>query len=403
VNAFANSKIDEPVYCKLPPGRTGPDVVLRLLKALYELKRSSALWHAELTGTLEELGLQPLSGVECVYTSPHMIAFFVDDIFVTHDRRHTAEVDAFESKLFSKYEMKNLGQIEWFLGIRVSRNRKDRKLWLSQDSYIDKLAAKFNVNADGAKQSPLPVEDLLRYLGTASPQEILLFQQKVGSINFAAMITRADIALAASKLSEHLTNSSPRHLELVSRILGYLLATRTYSICFDGQHTDLREIVLASSDASHADDPLTRYSSQGYGFELYGGSIDWKANKQKTVTLSLTEAELLAVSQTARETLWWNRLFESLEFDSGHKIAIQCDNTQTIRALTSESPRFTTKLRHIDIHSHWLRQEIRAGNITMQRIESARTLADGFTKPLPIQRHKDFVNLLGLTPLPVVR
>jgi hypothetical protein len=48
----------------------------------------------------------------------------------------------------------------------------------------------------------------------------------------------------------------------------------------------------------------TQYSSQGYAFKLFGGPVDWKANKQKTVTLSVTESELLTLSQTGKETLW---------------------------------------------------------------------------------------------------
>ena len=170
-------------------------------------------------------------------------------------------MDAFEANLFSIYEMKSLGEIEWFHGIRVSRNRTSRQPWLCQNSYIDKLAAKFNISGDNAKSSPLPVEELIRFLGTASPQGILQFQQKVGSINFAAVITRPDIAHAISKLSEHLTSPCPRHLELVTRVIAYLIATRTLSILFDGQIDLSREILLISSDASFADDLQTRFSS----------------------------------------------------------------------------------------------------------------------------------------------
>lgn len=401
VNAFANSPIDETTFCSTPPGWTGSSsVVLRLRQALYGLKQSPALWYAELSGTLAELGLEPVSGVECVCVSEDLIVFFfVDDICVLHSRNRTNTADQFERKLFLKYEMKALGEIEWFLGIRVVRDRCARKLWLSQESYIDKLAAKFHITVDKAKQSPLPVEELSRNTGIASKEEVLHYQQKVGSINFAAVITRADIALAAAKLSEHLTNPSHRHLEMVNRVLGYLLATRSYAICFDGNHSR-QDIFFASSDASFADDPLTKHSSQGFGFKLFGGIIDWKANKQRTVTLSSTEAELLAVSQAAREVLWWMRLFESLEFDVGHRITIECDNLQTIRALSSTNPHFATKLRHVDIHNHWLRQEVAAGNIHLEWQESAKTLADGLTKPLPIQSYKRFVTLLGLTPLP---
>lgn len=226
------------------------DILLLLQQALYGLKHSPALWHNELSSTLINLGLKSLSGVECVYTNSYMIVFFfVDDICVLYDKRHTAQVDAFEANLFTTYEMKSLGEIEWFLGIRITRNRSSRQLWLCQDSYIDKLAAKFKITASRARSSPLPVEELIKVLGTASTQDILQFQQNVGSINFAAVITRPNIANATSKLSEHLTNPSPRHLELVNRVIAYLISTRSLYILFDGQIGFSREVLVVSSDA----------------------------------------------------------------------------------------------------------------------------------------------------------
>lgn len=177
--------------------------------------------------------------------------------------------------------MKSFGEIEWFLGTCVSRNRTLRQLWLCQNCYIDKLAAKFKISGNNAKSSPLPVEEVTKSSGTAFPQDILQFQQKVGSINFAAVVTRPDIAHATSKLSEHLTNPSPRHLEPVTRVIAYLIATRMLYIYFDRQIDLSQEILLVSSDASFADDLQTRFSSQGYASKLFGRLIDWKANKQK--------------------------------------------------------------------------------------------------------------------------
>ena len=58
--------------------------------------------------------------------------------------------------------------------------------------------------------------------------------------------------------------------------------------------------------------------------------IDWKATKQKTVTTSSTEAELLAISAAAKESLWWNRFFKAIELDPGHQTQIECNNMQTI-------------------------------------------------------------------------
>ena len=180
------------------------------------------------------------------------------------------------------------------------------------------------------------------------------------------------------------------------RTILYLRHTRDYSIEFDGRVIDPREIFLASSDALFGNDPDTRQSSQGYAFKLFNRIIDWKASKQKTVITSSTEVELLAISTTAKETIWWGRFFENIEFELGHEIVIQCDNTQTIRAFTSETGKFTTKLRHVDIHRHWLRQEVQNKRINIQWTSSATILANGLTKSLPPQRHRKFIRLLGL-------
>jgi hypothetical protein len=87
--------------------------------------------------------------------------------------------------------------------------------------------------------------------------------------------------------------------------------------------------------------------------KLFGGVIGWRASKQETVTTSTTEAELLVLSQAAKEALFVSRLIKELKIklDDNH-IHIECDNTQTIRLVTEEIVVLQTKLRHIDIHNH---------------------------------------------------
>jgi hypothetical protein len=69
-----------------------------------------------------------------------------------------------------------------------------------------------------------------------------------------------------------------------------------------------------ASNAAYADN-LDCKSSKGYIFSLFGGPINWKAGKQKTVTTSMTEAELLALLRAAKEIRWWNRFFMAIGFD----------------------------------------------------------------------------------------
>ena len=133
-------------------------------------------------------------------------------------------------------------------------------------------------------------------------------------------------------------------------------------------------------------------------FKLFGGPIDWRACKQKTITTSTTEAELLALSHTTKDYLWWKRLFADigLDLEDASNEPILCDNKQTVRILEQEQPCFRTQLKHIDVHNHWLRQEVQKRNIRIRWIPTSQMPADGFTKPLPPQRYKEFVRFLNL-------
>jgi len=89
--------------------------------------------------------------------------------------------------------------------------------------------------------------------------------------------------------------------------------------------------MTTASDASFADNSVDRKSSQGFLIQLFGGSVDWRANKQDTVTTSTTEAELLAISQAAKEAMFTDRLLRELKIRPANPmITIQCDNTQTL-------------------------------------------------------------------------
>ena len=129
---------------------------------------------------------------------------------------------------------------------------------------------------------------------------------------------------------------------------------------------------------------------------LFGGPIAWRANKQDTVTTSSTEAELLALSQTAKEGIFMSRLFKALTLRLNEPLIIECDNTQTLRLIQEDTAKLVTKLRHVDIHQHWLRQEYAAKRVLFQWKATKEMIADGLTKALPKQKFNNFVKMIGM-------
>jgi hypothetical protein len=129
---------------------------------------------------------------------------------------------------------------------------------------------------------------------------------------------------------------------------------------------------------------------------LFGGPIQWKASKQATVSTSTTEAELLVLELTAKETLALKRLFRDIHLDLGEPWNIFCDNQQTIRLVVCEPERLSTKLRHVDIQQMWLKQEFQRGSFQVTYLETAKMPADGLTKVLSRAQFEQFRAHLNL-------
>lgn len=202
------------------------------------------------------------------------------------------------------------------------------------------------------------------------------------------------MAFAVSKLCQFNKNPSPEHHQAADDVIRYLYHTRTYGLRFGGL-TDDEPQYRAASDASHGDAP-GRKSTQGYVMQLFGGTFCWKSAKQDTVTLSTTEAELLALTATAKEVLYTERLMKELQLRLDEDLVIEEDNKQTLRLVCEESIKLNTRLRHVDIHNHWLRQEVQAGRITVKWVQTTQMIADGFTKCLPKREFEQFVGYMGL-------
>jgi hypothetical protein len=129
---------------------------------------------------------------------------------------------------------------------------------------------------------------------------------------------------------------------------------------------------------------------------MCGTAVAWKAGKQATVTTSSTEAELLAITETAKEAMFLARILRALDALFEQPPIIQCDNTSTIRLLIEPTATLTTRLRHVDIHTHWLRQDVQLGHIKVEYVSTASNIADGFTKALPRQKFEQFRSAIGL-------
>jgi hypothetical protein len=155
---------------------------------------------------------------------------------------------------------------------------------------------------------------------------------------------------------------------------------------------------VVASDAFFANNSTNRKSSQAFAMKLFGGLIGWRANKQNTVITSTTEAKLLALAQAAKESMYVSKLLQKLIIDFNDQIIqIECNNIQTINLITKEIALLKTKLRHVNIYNHWLRQKVQNKTISVNYTPFAQMMADGLIKALSSTKWQTFLNQMGLS------
>lgn len=393
VNAFVNARLKKDIFMRMPPGYRKPGTILKLQKALYGLRESPLLWQKDLTATLTGLGFDTVPHEPCCMTKGGIIIFYyVDDIVLAYRKERESEIQSTMKELQKQYKLTGGKSLQWFLGIEVIRDREKRLIWLSQSDYFDKIANLVD-RTDRRHETPMRREELLPYEDRSSLSSIRRYQRKIGSILYAAVITRPDVAFAAARLARFNANPGPEHHAAADQVLLYLRATKALALQFGGADT-----FVVASDASFADNTLDRKSSQAYVMQLFGGTIGWRSNKQSTVTTSTTEAELLALAQAAKESMFISRLIKELGIQLDEQlIRIQCDNQQTIQLVNKDLNKLQTKLRHVDIHNHWLRQEAQRKSIKVEYKPTTDMIADGLTKPMSGPAFQQFVKQVGLT------
>src|SRR5258708_7707413 len=126
-----------------------------------------------------------------------------------------------------------------------------------------------------------------------NPQMRTLFQQIIGSLLYIMLGTRPDIAFAVTKFAQHVANPSKKHLDKVKYVLRYLASTAKYALVYNGASN---KGLIAYTDSDYVADLVKGRSTTGYLLKLADGIISWQSRVQKTIALSATEAECMALS-----------------------------------------------------------------------------------------------------------
>ena len=308
---------------------------------------------------------------------------YVDDILIVG--RNVSRIDSLKKQLSKFFAMKDLGLVKRIIGIRIERDRASKKLYMSQEQYIEKVLARFNMSKAKVVSSPLASHFKLSSRHSPSTDKEkedmrrVLYASAVGSLMYAMVYTRPDIAYAVGVVSRFLSNPGRQHWEAVKWIMRYLRGTSKLKLTFGSG----KPVLIGYTDSDMARDVDNRKSTSGYLMTFSGGVVSWQSRLQKCVALSTTEAEYIAAAEACKELLWIKHFMRELGFKQQHYV-VYCDNQSAIHL--SKNSTFHARSKHIDMRYHWMRDALNDNLFEIEKIHTDNNGSDMLTKTLPREK-----------------
>lgn len=293
--------------------------------------------------------------------------------------------------LHSSFEMKDMGEADVILGIRIQKNSNG--YILTQSHYIEKTLKKFWHYDDRPVVTPFdPKAQLKKNKGQSVSQ--LQYTQVLGSLMYIMNCTRPDLAYSVSRLSRYSHNPGKDHWDALVRVLQYLKHTIAYGL----HYSNYPPVLEGFCDANWLSNHNEGKSTSGYAFTLGEAAVSWKSSKQTMNTRSTMEAEFVALDKAAEEIEWLKSFLEGIPLWPKHVTAVYI-HWDSMAALTrAKNQIYNGKSRHIRRRHNTIKDLLRNGTISIDYVKSKENIADPLTKGLCREQVKFTSRGMGLKP-----
>ena len=403
VAAYLNSVTKEDIYMRQPEGfiELGfEDHVCKLVHTIYGTMQGGHDWFETLCDTYDELDYTTSRADPCVRIKKENGNYTITNTY-TDDTNGASnsdeEIRRRIDEISKKWEIRDVGDTEYFLGMRIQQDLDSGIIRLTQKPYWEHVLNRFSLDHVTPRNTPLPVGLILdsdMSPKTDSEREQMYdkpYRPVLGSVMWGQLATRPDLAFAVSLLARFQSNPGINHWNALMHVIGYIKNTISYGLTYS-RDSDLSPSGFVDADYGGCRD--TRRSTSGYIFLMAGGPVAWSSKRQATVALSTVEAEYVAMSRCAQQLVWMHSWLDEVEIEYSVPGIIKGDNRGAI-ALTKNT-RDHGKIKHIDIRHHYIRELLKTGNIVMEQVPSADNLADILTKPLPRDHHHRLLAALNV-------
>jgi hypothetical protein len=396
VTAFLAGDLEEEIFMEQPEGfeigTREEDLVCRLRRSLYGLKQAPRIWNQRIRLFLKSIGFEQTYSDPCVYINKEtdiIIAMWVDDLIIFG--KDMASINDLKAQLNEEYEMKDLGELKYFLGIQVHRDRERKIIHISQAGYNRTILERYGMQ--NSKPASTPLSTSARLI-KATIMDVLAeqkdYQSIVGSLMYAMLATRPDLAQSIQQISQFSQKPTRTHEKAAKQGLRYLNGTIDEGITYNG---NLGMRLKIWSDANWGGEE-GRESVSGFVSTMAGGAVSWSSKKQSSVALSTTESEYMALLHALKEQIWLLRFLREIGYDISSQNIIYTDNQGAIAL--AHNPEHHARTKHIDIQYHFVRNCVEDGMTRLEYCPTEDMVADSLTKALGPERHRKLTRMMGM-------
>ncbi|GJW64968.1 ribonuclease H-like domain-containing protein, partial [Tanacetum coccineum] len=406
-NAFLHGSLSETVYMQQPPGfrdSQHPDHVCLLQRSLYGLKQAPRAWFQRFAAYAARVGFIHSRCDTSLFiyrrgSDTAYLLLYVDDIILTASS--TAFLQSIIATLHAEFSMTDLGPLNYFLGISVTRNTSG--MFLSQQKYASELLERAGMLTCNPCRTPVDTDSKLSADGDPV-SDPTLYRSLAGALQYLTF-TRPDISYAVQQVCLYMHDPREPHFSALKRILRYIRGTMPYGLQLFSSTTSS---LVAYSDADWAGCTTTRRSTSGYCVFLGSNLLSWSSKRQLTLSRSSAEAEYQGVANAVAETCWLHNLLRELHTLLSTATLIYYDNVSAIY-LSSNLVQHQ-RMKHIEIDIHFVRDLVADGHIRQSWVKCCNSApfggasryqyADVFTKGLPTVLFDEFRSSLSVRSSP---
>ena len=366
------------------------DCLLLLLQTIYGLKQAALAFWVELLKAFYDMDYKRSKADPCLYfqwTIQGLILWisWVDDCLVTGKKNNVLKA---KTEMMSRFDCDEVGELKEYIGCKLDWNEDKGWIKITQPVLLQSLKDEFELPEGQNPLTPAEPGSVLTKEQDAEllkPKEQTKYRSGVGKLLHMMKWSRPEIANSVRELSRFMSAATLAHMKAMTRVMKYVVSTPERGLLlkpnakWDGS-PEFEFEILGQSDSDFAKDQTTRKSVSGYVTYLNGAVVTVKSKMQQSVTLSVTEAELVAATSCVQDMIFIMRVLESIGLKVKKPMILQVDNKGAKDLANNWSVGGRT--RHIDTRNYFLRELKEEGIVKTEWLSGKTNSSDLFTKNL---------------------